>query len=744
MVRLRALVGAALIAAAVPLLVVVACGPDFEPEVFVPARHPEKPESFAAGQLGVLQPRYARADLVVAYRYLHGGRLSSEEQVAYAPPAPRSEVMNAQEGQALQKAFDAARPVNQWLKARAGFVAGGAAKEEIWQDRIIERQMNGYVARIYQLNCSDGAFQTAKATLEERAKVWGSASADLQEWLHGQDQVFSNCVKPGEMPHALAARASALLRADRAYQIAATNFYAGNFDAAVAGFEAVGQDKGSPWSKWGEYLASRAEVRKAAEAKAATDWGEQALFDKGILQRAKARLLRVMENARDPQVKHAAEAELGFVQVRLEPEKRLNDVANALAGPTPDAEFAQHLADLLFLTGHGAKGGAELVQWIGKDAAFPQWKMTQTLPWLVAAISEAKGGGGADTAELMSAAAKVPAESPGYVTVNYHRARLLLESGRRDKARELAGSLLAGISGDDMAASRNAVLGLRIQTARSFAEFLSDAPRTVIETRSEASNAALCGYAVGAKQPADCVKEIPPQQFDWDAALAFNQEIPMARWVEAASGSALPQHLREAVAWAAWVRAVGLDDAATAKRLAPMLPEPVRKTAGQSTGFPATLAMLRNPGLWPYVQQGVQRSLSYRELDNFRDNWWCAKWGDGVLPSDEDTGKPDVSSRMPTDFLAKTEQSAAAQERNKLNGLPGGVAWLGRRAIAYVKEHPADKDGAEALGLTVRATRFGCYLQRPDEQKAVSKEAFQLLHRLYPKSVWADQTPYYY
>jgi tetratricopeptide (TPR) repeat protein len=736
MVRLRALVGAALIAAAVPLIVVVACGPDFEPEVFVPARHPEKPESFAAGQLGVLQPRYARADLVVAYRYLHGGRMSKEEQAAYAPAAVVSD-MSYLDQQALL-------PVGQWLKAREAFAKDKIAG--IGQDRTIEKQMNGYVQRTDVLNCTDGAFETAKATLEARARTWGPTSDDLQEWLHGQDQVFSNCTTPGAMPQAAAARANELLRADRAYQIAAANFYAGNYDAAVAGFEAVGRDKASPWSRWGEYLAARAEVRKAAAARATVDWGEQAQFDKDILQKAKARLLRVTENARDPQVQHAAEAELGFVQVRLEPEKRLNDVASALVGPKTDAEFGEHLADLLFLTRHGVSSDAELLRWIKRDEKtdeLKEWRTTRALPWLVMAISEVKGGG-ADTAELMSAAGKVPAESPGYVTVNYHRARLLLESGRRDEARELAESLLEGLDGDGMAASRNAVLGLRIQTARSFAEFLADAPRTVIETRSEASNAALCGYAVGAKQPADCMKKIPPEQFDWDAALAFNQEIPMARWVEAASGSALPPHLREAVAWAAWVRAVGLDDAATAKRLAPMLPEQVRKTSGESTGFPATLAILRNPGLRPYVQQGVQRSLSYRELDNFRDNWWCAKWGDGVLPSDEDTGKPVVSSRMPTGFLAKTEQSAAVQERNKLNELPGGVAWLGRRAIAYVKEHPAEKNGAEALGLTVRATRFGCYLQRPDEQKAVSKEAFQLLHRLYPKSVWADQTPYYY
>jgi hypothetical protein len=79
-----------------------------------------------------------------------------------------------------------------------------------------------------------------------------------------------------------------------------------------------------------------------------------------------------------------------------------------------------------------------------------------------------------------------------------------------------------------------------------------------------------------------------------------------------------------------------------------------------------------------------------------------------------------------------------------LNTLPGGVVWLGRRAIAYVKEHPDDKDGAEALGLTVRATRYGCFLEKDGDKKAVSKEAFTMLHRLYPKSDWAARTPYYY
>jgi hypothetical protein len=66
------LVVAGLVAAGLPaaflLVAVMACGPDYEPEVFVPANQPEKPALFVQGHLGVLQSGYFHAELVVAYR----------------------------------------------------------------------------------------------------------------------------------------------------------------------------------------------------------------------------------------------------------------------------------------------------------------------------------------------------------------------------------------------------------------------------------------------------------------------------------------------------------------------------------------------------------------------------------------------------------------------------------------------------------------------------------------------------
>jgi len=344
----------------------------------------------------------------------------------------------------------------------------------------------------------------------------------------------------------------------------------------------------------------------------------------------------------------------------------------------------------------------------------------------------------------MASAAALPATSPAYTTANYHRARLMLLTGQPRQARELATTLLASLQGDGMSGSRNAVLALRMPTATTFATFLEDAPRTVIasEIPSEAASDIPCVKKPGSEE---CVSPIPPLQFDFDAAGIFDTQLPLSLWVDASQNlSPLPKQLREAVAWTGWVRAVGLDDAATAKLLAPMLPPNVRAISGDSIGFPATFAVLRNPGLRPFLNQGVQRSASYHVLDDYRDNWWC-----NTSLADFDGDGQDLPLKppsIPLSFLTKDERATAEKEQATLNQLSDGVAWLGRRAINYVKAHPDDPRAPESLYLTVRATRYGCFVpkEREDARKAVSKEAFQLLHSRFPKSPWTEKTPYYY
>jgi hypothetical protein len=238
---------------------------------------------------------------------------------------------------------------------------------------------------------------------------------------------------------------------------------------------------------------------------------------------------------------------------------------------------------------------------------------------------------------------------------------------------------------------------------------------------------------------------IPPSQFDTDAAAYLNLQMPLATLEQAAENTVLPAHLRQAVAMAAWVRAVGLGDAAAVRRMAKLLPAPMRQTAGDSDGFPATLALLRAPGARPFLGSGVQRSLSYAELDHFRDNWWCGRWqDDSPRPGSQSYGAP-RTVEPPLALLTAAQRQQAADEATRLDALPQGLVWVGQRAMDYIASHPQDKDAPEALALIVHGTRYGCAEyndQKP--QSAVSKQAFEMLHRMYPKSSWTLKTKYYY
>jgi len=342
--------------------------------------------------------------------------------------------------------------------------------------------------------------------------------------------------------------------------------------------------------------------------------------------------------------------------------------------------------------------------------------------------------------EAMDAVAKVPAGSPAFMTVNYHRARLLQVSGKQEQARTLATQMLAFAQKENDAASENLLRSVRMKTASSLQEMLIDAPRTTIGGASERASNALCG-APPQKRTTACVAKLPDKQFDTDAAQLFNASLPLSRWIDAAKDTGLPPHLREAVAEVAWLRAVLLEDNAAAKEAVVMMPAKLRDEIGDGGAWNVTMTLLYSPGLVPYLQQGVQRSVSYDNPGYFRDAWWCMTPSRGEQEDDgpKTTVAPEIS------FLTAQDRAIAAKQRAALDAMPGGVVWLGRRTVAYAKAHPEERRAAEALARVVYATHYGCYKTDEEQQrKVVSKDAFELLHRQYPKSEWAMKTKYYY
>jgi len=760
----------AAVAAAVllsPIRDVEACGPFFEDEVFVSNTTPDDISAFSKGQLGILQAHYDSDEYAVAWRYLIGGKLSAKEQSSIKPPSPDPDFETAEQLQAeeaAEKAAEESAPPKLWQKARADYLPSIPLPDQ--QIGVQTKYPDGSFVTENYLNCPDPAFQTATLTLQKRAATWGKSNSALLDWIHAQDAVFSNCDgKAPSMPSALT-RAPALLAADRAYQIAAAEFYAGKYDQAAQQFAAIAANKESPWHDWGNYLAARAIVRKAfALGKSANPYSEDiADFDAATMHQAQQILERELSGPHPAPSRHVVEAELNFVRIRTEPEKRAAEISAALTGPEPDPDFAQDLKDLSWILSSGLsrslKTQPPLFNWIAAwrgsstaAAAYATWEQSRALPWLVMALVKA-GPSDSFAPDLISEAAKIAPDSPAYDTVFYHRVRLLTALNRADEARALLDKALAAPNPQKPSSERNALLGERMAVARDFTEFLTYAPRVALETGSEPAvdMRALCQKRAGLPpyggKTAPCPELDQPLTFDSDATTILDEKTPLSKLLEATNSPVLPASLRRNIAIVAWTRAVILDDTTSAAAVAPNLPKEIGVNVNTSTGFPAILAILRNDGVQPIFDPGIARVASYSQFDDYRDNGWCQL---GPLsPSQPNAATP--SSAIPTPpIFTPAEQQQAASEFARLKALPDSSSFLGQRVLDYAQQHPNDPNVPEALALVVRATHYDCqafddsvpYDQRP-RFSAIGKTTFELLHKRYPKSPWTAKTPYYY
>jgi hypothetical protein len=127
------------------------------------------------------------------------------------------------------------------------------------------------------------------------------------------------------------------MRADRAYQIAAANFYAGNLDEARKGFEAIAITPGSPRQRNAVYLVARALIRKGSLGPA-----EQ---KQESLSAAEAQLRKILADSKLSSLHAASTRLLNLVRLRLHPAERLNELARILTAKTENPNLKQDLWD---------------------------------------------------------------------------------------------------------------------------------------------------------------------------------------------------------------------------------------------------------------------------------------------------------------------------------------------------------------------------------------------------------------
>jgi hypothetical protein len=403
---------------------------------------------------------------------------------------------------------------------------------------------------------------------------FGASSPELRQWLDAQDRVFQNCPRAKENPHIPPPLngGTPSEQAQRAYQIACANFYSENFDTAANMFTAIAADPNSPWLEIAPYLVARTAIRKATLS------GQK--NDDALLAKAESQLNAIVAGSVSPELKAAAERLLGFVGCRLHPHEREAAEVRALMQPH-SASTLEHTLDDYHTCGepaeasppmtseivnaeviyHGDNFAYDLDDWIatvswsgypatiGPDMhthSIDEWKRKRSIPWLIASLSEIRGSD-PNAPALIKAAEAVSRDSPAYVTVQFHIARLLVAQGKDDKARAKLDALLA--RGATMPNSAvNQFSALRLKVARNFDEFLRYAPRYPVEIVGDSTT--ILGSDPYFRGTA------PEPQLDIDSAEIIDRWLPMNVLREVPRSESLPRSLRAKVAPSIWLRTV--------------------------------------------------------------------------------------------------------------------------------------------------------------------------------------------
>jgi hypothetical protein len=734
-----------------------ACGPFTLQAVFSFSFHPEYPlEKFAAGQIGIVRSSYARSYLYVAYRYFNGTAFNQEQQQALVDLW-----LDRLEHRGTPGEENWIQP---WLSARQKVIAGTPPKIDVYRSREKPNDYETY------LNCHQDAFENATTTLEARLKTLGPDSPALKQWVEAQDQVFANCSEGQHIPVALPADADGGLRADRDYQIASANFYAGNFDLARSQFEAIAGQAKSPWHSMGPYLVARTLIRKASLGPEETK--------NAALVEAEEKLKNILTKSELSSTHAAAKRLHNIVRIRLHPEEKLRELGVWLASKTESESLKQDLWDYTILLDHLAgdgeahhPGGAtspadlhgdDLTDWITTfqsdkaetlDYSLGRWQATSSVPWLIASLSKVTPQH-PKAAMLQDAAARIPAASPAFATASFLSVHLDVLAGRSTQARVKLDDLLTKHRSRFNLASLNLLKEQRMIVAGNLDEFLTYAQRLP---------AGFSWDEDGREIPADeseLAEEGKPREakalFDADAGEVLNQKMPLALLSQVANSNRLPAHLRRDIAQAVWLRSVLLGDFNTATALAPTLKALVpeltpllddylnaREPAAKK--FAAIYAWLKFPGLEPIIDTGVGRGTPLNERDSYRDNWWCSAALSTAATESTEENKTSTGAK-PTDkptpvFLTAPQRAAGAREYAALQSLGAAPNYLSRQVLEWATTNPTDPRVPEALHLAVTSTRYGC----TDKQTGKwSKAAYDFLHRRYPNNAWTKQTPYWF
>lgn len=768
-----------------------ACGPSFVEPVFAFDSRAENFGAFARGEIGVVTPRFNRTFLTVAYRYFNNRPFTAREQQDLV------DVWRAQYESKDANERDTNQAVANWIAARKK-VLPNEPEPKIYTDRNYDGGYNFFP------NCTRSAFETATATLENRAAQHGAGDKNVQEWLRGQDKVFNNCAADKNAVSEVGANAPEWLKNDRDYQIAAAQFYATDYDNAIRNFSDIANNQNSIWRNTANYLVARTLIRQASFAKQnyyEADDAKRKEIDgqvNELYRRAETQLDKITADASQKDFHEPARKLLNLIYFRTRPDERQHELAAILTNPNENPNLRLDLIDYGWLLDKNVaddyeraeKAAQEAAQKAGKESigefrlrasdvapetrrddltdwiltvqtigdretaqyAAKKWRETNQPQWFVAAIMQADKNS-TQLVQLLTEAERVENTSPQFATVAFNQVRLLVETGKTGEARQKLDRILADKTAKMPLSARNRFQAERAQVAASFDEFLQFAARPAVAFATDGSP-----YLVEDLNPkapegesylGDARKWQSRVMFDYDTAEIFNEQVPLAVLKQAVTNARLPDYLQRTALIAAWTRAVLLNDDRTAQELAPqfakLAPE-FQPVFAQYTN--AAIAAERDQAAtyillkFPALRPNIDSGYGRTAPISEIDSYRDNWW---CAPKDNFTissGETVKFDSAPAPAFLSAEQFAAARrERRQIAALGDSATYLAKRAVEFANAAPTDARVPESLHLAVRASRYGC---TDCETGKYSKAAHDLLKKNYPRSEYVKKTPYWF
>lgn len=761
-----------------------ACAPDLAYAILINGNHPDLPlKLFAGGNIGIVQPGWAKSYLVVAYRLLSGKPLSKLEQ---------NSIVNLWHERIKNGSrFDTSifhDPKDDYMALRCKAI--GDTKKNTDE---LSWKMDSYV---YEFSISDSSFQLAKETLANILKKYPPKAQQVRDWVKAQDGIFGIGTAKVTIPPALPPSTDGLLQDARTYQIAAGNFYSKRFDKAASLFQALADKPNSSLSKIASYMVLRsksneilrgkgtgdaeavsAQIQKAADQATKASEREQILDllrPISYLNHSAPEVVKLLATMINDGSSKRFGSDVGDLTFLLDgnaplcgldvqgPTTSLPASTASLANssgagdgsssnsndsdyphPAPDVLTAHDIADFVctvqrtsFLdwsnTDEERKKAREEGLRVAKHAR-EMWSKKKNDVWLVAALS-GLGVRLQDDKELYDAAIKTPESSPAFLTCRFYVIDSLISQGKREEARKLLTPIMAATNLPP--SSRNLFSMQMAAASSSISDYLKYSvinPPEILQSNNDLVSSKFY------KLEGANVYQTEAPGLDKDCALDLSRNAPMSTWMKFAQSQPASSKFKAVAVRSAWTRAQILQKEADAAKLEndlaatnPTLAAAVTKIknapAGPAKQFAVACLVLRNYGMTPYLRGGTERhGEPIGEFDYYNNNFWVP------LPVNEPKGD-DAISYAYNDFVGYVGD-AEVTSKVKTYFQPGVSRLLSE----------AEKNSAvaeRALMLKNHPSRFfGQTVLDWAKTHPKDPDVPEMLYRIVKLPKWSEQTP---